>query len=147
MNEALAVQMPNAKFSIGGQVGHGFALTEVSYLKISTGERWILSLGDRFGKNNQSNPPYFHVEHKNGKLLFIDLAQTMTSHISIDQINMKIKNSEFLKTIDMTTDPIDQNMNLRLQLKKEVSIKVYQVRGQTQTSKIVIDLTPSEAFR
>lgn len=146
INDSFASQQSTARYNIGGQMGHGFMLTDVTYLKISKGERWIISIGDRFGNINQSNPPYFHIEQKSGKLLFIDLAQTNTSRLTSDDIYLKLNKSDLFKSIDMTTDPVDQNMNLRLQLKTDANVKVYQVRGQTQTSKIVIDLTPSRSF-
>lgn len=131
-------------YKIGGQVGRGFSLTNIQLQHLNIGERWVLSVGDRFGQDNKNNPPYYHLEMKNSQLIYLDLAQTVTSQLTNEQMIDRLKNSKFFKNIDVTVDPIDQSLNLRVQLKKQASLKVYQVKGEKQTSKIVLDLFNSE---
>lgn len=141
-----AGQESNIKYKIGGQVGQGFMLTDITTQDLHHGERWIFSITDRFGRLNKSLPPYYHIEQKNSQLLFLDLAQTSLSSITNDMIISRMKKSKLFQNIEMTIDPVDQSMNLRLQLKSEAKFKAYQVRGQTKTSKIVLDLQPSRTF-
>jgi hypothetical protein len=127
----------------GGMAGTGFTLLDVrrtgdAKRKI---ERVVMDVGDMKGGVNKGLPGYFHVEmQEHPDRLIIDLAQTPSSRIDEKKLARIFSNSIAVKKVSITEDPSDGTLNIALDLKKKTKVRVLQVPGQKQTSKIVLDM-------
>jgi hypothetical protein len=129
--------------TFGGVAGKGFTLLDMRRTadrkrKI---ERLVFDVGDRDGKVLKGWPGYFHSElKKNPQRLVLDFAQMPQANIDQAGLIAKLKGSGAVRNIAMSLEPVDQTLNLTMDLKKNTKVKMYQVRGQNATSKVVVDL-------
>ena len=127
----------------GGMAGTGFTLLDLrrtgdAKKKI---ERVVLDVGDMKGGLNKGLPGYFHVElQEHPDRLIIDMAQTPQSRVDEKKLAKIFANSIAVKKTSITEDPSDGTLNIALDLKKKTKVRVLQVPGQKQTSKIVVDM-------
>lgn len=128
---------------IGGVSGLGYTLLDIKHTvsKNKNVERLVFEVGDINGQINKGLPGFYHVELKDKpNQLVIDMSQMPNAKVSEDQIAAKIRKSNFISNSEMVLDPANMGLNLVLNLKKNVKVKVYQVVGTKQTSKVVVDL-------
>lgn len=127
----------------GGVAGSGFTLLDMrrssdAKKKI---ERVVLDVGDMKGAPHAGLPGYFHVELKeNPNRLVIDMAQMPNTKVDEKKLMQIFAKSIAVKRTSMTVDPSDNTLNIALDLKSKTKVRVLQVPGQKQTSKIVIDM-------
>lgn len=127
----------------GGVAGSGFMLTDMrrtadAKKKI---ERIVMDIGDIQGLPIKGLPGYFHVELKqNPDRLIIDLSQMPKTMVDEFKLGRIFEKSMAVQKTAMTSDPSDNTLNIALNLKKGTKVRVFQVAGQKQTSKIVVDL-------
>ena len=128
---------------VGGLSGSGFTMIDLrrtanSKKKI---ERIVIDVGDLKGLPVKGWPGYYHAElQKNPQRLVIDFSQMPSSKIDEKSIASRFKGSLAVKRSGMSLDPVDNTLNLTLDLKPKTRAKVYQVAGNKSTSKVVIDL-------
>lgn len=146
---ALAALPPKGKIldgfgsQIGGVAGSGFTLLDLRvtrdvHKKI---ERIVMDMGDMNGEPIKGLPGYFHVELRDHpQKLVIDLAQTPHSKVDERMLAAAFKKSLAVKKTAITVDPVDNTLTISLDLKKHTKARVFQVAGQKQTSKVVVDL-------
>lgn len=129
--------------SFGGLAGSGFTLLDVrrtadSKKKI---ERLVLDVGDIQGAPMKGWPGYYYAElKKNPQRLVIDFSQMPNSRINQQQLKSRLQNSLAVRSSEMTLDPVDNSLNLTLDLKANTKVRIYQVAGKKSTSKVVVDL-------
>ena len=129
--------------SFGGLAGNGFTLLDIrktadAKKKI---ERVVLDVGDIQGAPMKGWPGYYYAElKKNPQRLVIDFSQMPNARINQQQIRSRLQGSAAIRTSQMTLDPVDNSLNLTLDLKQNTKVRVYQVAGKKATSKVVIDL-------
>lgn len=128
--------------SFGGLAGNGFTLKDLRRTADAKKkvERIVMDVGDRNGADLRGWPGYFFVElKKNPQRLVIDFAQMPNSNIDQKQLALRMKNSLAVLKTSMSLDPVDNSLNLTMDLKKNTKVLVHQVRGKKTTSKVVID--------
>ncbi|MEK2690031.1 hypothetical protein [Bdellovibrio sp. GT3] len=127
----------------GGLAGSGFTLLDVRRTadKNKKVERVVFDVGDKNGAKMKGWPGYFHAELKNNpQRLIISFAQMPTSLVNEVALNFRLKNSFAVKKTAMSMDPMDSSLNLTMDLKQNTKVRVYQVAGKKNTSKVVVDL-------
>lgn len=127
----------------GGMAGTGFTLLDMRRTADTKRriERVVLDIGDMKGGPNKGLPGYFHVELKeHPDRLVIDMAQTPQSRVDEKKLARIFASSLAVKKTSITQDPSDGTLNIALDLKKKTKVRVLQVPGQKQTSKIVVDM-------
>lgn len=134
----------------GGLAGTGFSLMDLRRTADSKKkvERIVIDFGDIDGNLHKGLPAYFHAElKKNPNRLVLDFTQTPNSRIDDGRLENRFKGSLFVKKTSMILDPEDKALNLTLDLKPGTVARVFQVKGNKTTSKVVIDLftTPKNA--
>lgn len=128
---------------IGGVSGLGYTLLDLKYSESKNKkiERVVFEIGDIKGLPNKGLPGFYHVELKDKpNQLVIDFSQMPNSRLSELELKNKLKKSKFVSNTQMILDPVSMGLNLAINLKKNVKVKVYQVAGNKHTSKVVIDL-------
>ncbi|HEY8272029.1 MAG TPA: hypothetical protein VIG33_14150 [Pseudobdellovibrionaceae bacterium] len=127
----------------GGVAGTGFSLMDLrrtSDVKKKV-ERIVIDFGDMQGNPQKGLPAYFHAElKKNPNRLVLDFNQTPNSRIDDGRLATRFKDSLFVKKSSMILDPEDKALNLTLDLKPGTFARVFQVKGEKTTAKVVIDL-------
>ncbi|WP_253715631.1 hypothetical protein [Bdellovibrio bacteriovorus] len=129
--------------SFGGLAGSGFTLLDVrrtadAKKKI---ERLVLDVGDIQGAPMKGWPGYYYAElKKNPQRLVIDFSQMPNARINQQQIKQRLQGSMAVRNSQMSLDPVDNSLNLTLDLKQNTKVRVYQVAGKKSTSKVVVDL-------
>lgn len=114
---------------------------QIKDLKGSAGERIIFNIGDKNGLLLKGHPGYFHIEKTSSPSQFsIDFDQVMASNIDLLELQKKIKNSKNIASAKLLKDPEDGSLHFTFKLKSNIKMKVYQVSGVQDTSKVVIDL-------
>lgn len=127
----------------GGVAGTGFSLMDLrrssdAKKKI---ERIVIDFGDMEGKPQKGLPAYFHAElKKNPNRLVLDFNQTPNSRLDEGRLANRFKGSLFVKKSSMILDPEDKALNLTLDLAPGTFARVFQVKGEKTTAKVVIDL-------
>ncbi|MNJ99745.1 hypothetical protein D3C87_175260 [compost metagenome] len=128
---------------IGGLAGSGFTLMDVRKTSDAKKkiERIVIDVGDNRGMPMKGLPGYYHAEmQKNPHRLVLDFAQMPNTRIDEMAISNRLKSSMAVKRSAMSLDPIENTLNLTLDLKPNTRARVYQVAGSKTTSKVVIDL-------
>jgi len=129
--------------AMGGVAGTGFSLMDLrrtadAKKKI---ERIVLDFGDLQGNPQKGMPAYFHAElKKNPNRLVLDFSQTPNSRLDDGRLANRFKGSLFVKKSAMILDPEDKALNMTLDLQPGTVARVFQVRGEKTTAKVVIDL-------
>lgn len=129
--------------AMGGIAGVGFSLMDLRRTADSgkNVERIVLDFGDLQGNPQKGLPAYFHAElKKNPNRLVLDFSQTPNSRLDDGRLASRFKNSLFVKKSSMILDPEDKALNLTLDLKPGTVARVFQVRGEKTTAKVVVDL-------
>ena len=62
------------------------------------------------------------------------------SLINENELTKILKSSVYISGGRMISDPTDKNLTMILDLKKPSQLKVLQVKGQKETSKLILDL-------
>lgn len=127
----------------GGVAGVGFSLMDLrrtADVKKKV-ERIVIDFGDMQGNPQKGLPAYFHAElKKNPNRLVLDFNQTPNSRLDDGRLAQRFKDSLFVKKSSMILDPEDKALNLTLDLKPGTFARVFQVKGDKTTAKVVIDL-------
>jgi len=127
----------------GGLAGSGFTLMDVrrtADVKKKV-ERIVIDVGNLQGAPQRGWPGYYFAEmKKNPNRLVIDFAQMPNARIDQAKIAARMNGSLGVVRTAMSLDPVDNSLNLTLDLKKGTKARVYQVSGKKTTSKVVIDL-------
>lgn len=127
----------------GGLAGSGFTLLDVRRTSDAKKkiERIVIDVGDQQGVAMRGWPGYYFAElKKNPHQLVLDFSQMPRTRIEQEKIAARMAGSLGVLKTSMALDPVDNSLNLTLDLKKNVKAKVYQVFGKKSTSKVVIDL-------
>lgn len=128
--------------TFGGVAGSGFTLLDVRRTASAKKkmERVVIDIGDREGKKLLGRPGFYFAEYqKKNNRLILDFAQMPSSKINQAKLARILKNSKAVKTSRMSLDPMDNALNLSLDLRKNTKVKVYPVTGKKATSKVVLD--------
>lgn len=128
---------------IGGISGVGYSILNVKkeLNKQAKYERLIIDIGDLQGKRNLGLPAYYHAQFtKDPARLVLDFAQVPVSKISQLQLQNILKGSQYVRHSRLLKDPSDGSMTVILDLKPSTKIRVMQVKGVKDTSKVVVDL-------
>lgn len=129
--------------SFGGLAGSGFTLMDVRLTasKNKKVERIVIDIGDLQGAPMRGWPGYYFAElKKNPQRLVIDFAQMPNARLDQAKIAARMAASRGILKTAMSLDPVDNSLNLTLDLKKNTKARVYQVFGKKTTSKVVVDL-------
>ncbi len=129
--------------SYGGLAGSGFTLLDVRRTADAKKkvERIVIDVGDASGAVMKGLPGFYYAElKKNPQRLVIDFSQMPNARLTKAQIAQRLQGSQAVLKSDMSLDPLDNALNLTLDLKKNTKVRVYQVAGAKTTSKVVIDL-------
>jgi hypothetical protein len=129
--------------AMGGVAGVGFSLMDLRRTADAGKkvERIVLDFGDLQGNPQKGLPAYFHAElKKSPNRLVLDFSQTPNSRLDDGRLASRFKNSLFVKKSSMILDPEDKALNLTLDLKPGTVARVFQVRGEKTTAKVVVDL-------
>ncbi|QDK38937.1 hypothetical protein [Bdellovibrio sp. NC01] len=125
----------------GGLAGSGFTLMDLRRTADKNIERLVFDIGDKEGAAMRGWPGYYHAELKdNPQRLVIDFAQMPGSRLDQAALNNRLKGSIAVKNTVMSLEPVDNTLNLTMDLKKNTKVRVYQVMGKNTTSKVVVDL-------
>lgn len=127
---------------IGGIAGAGFSLMGLRLSRNNKKkiERVVMDIGDKTGQPIRGLPGYFHVELKNNpQRLIVNLAQTPTSSVDAKELAAIFKKSIAVKKTALAVDPIDGTLIISMDLKPHTKVRVLQVAGKKQTSKVVLD--------
>lgn len=127
----------------GGVAGTGFSLMDLRRTADAKKkvERIVIDFGDMEGKPQKGLPAYFHAElKKNPNRLVLDFNQTPNSRVDEGRLANRFKGSLFVKKSSMILDPEDKALNLTLDLAPGTFARVFQVKGEKTTAKVVIDL-------
>lgn len=128
----------------GGVAGGGFSLLKMNKIALAQnkGERWIIDIGDIKGKSNKGVPGYYHVQvTQNPPQLVIDFNQMPVSIFSESELTKMVQSSVFMSKGRLLSDPTDKTLTMIFDLKKPSQVKVMQVIGKKETSKVVLDLS------
>jgi hypothetical protein len=127
----------------GGVAGTGFSLMDLRRTSDAKKhvERIVIDIGDLQGGVLKGRPAYFHAElKKNPGKLVLDFDQMPNSRLDEGRLADRFKGSLFVKKTSMILDPEDKALNMTLELKPGTVARVFQVRGQKTTAKVVVDL-------
>jgi hypothetical protein len=127
----------------GGLAGTGFTLLDVRRTADNKKkvERLVMDIGDVDGAPMKGWPGYYHTElKKNPQRLVIDFSQMPHANIDLAKLKARMNGSLAIRNTSMTADPVDNSLNLTMDLKPNTKVRVYQVAGKKSTSKVVVDL-------
>lgn len=126
---------------IGGQAGAGFSLMNLQRIEAPSKkhERLIFSIGTREGRLLKGAPGYFNAQNAKNKIT-IDFAQMPYSRIDEAGIKKILKNSNLIRSVKVSQDPMDKTLTMMFDLKAPVKMKTLQVKGEKQTARIVLDI-------
>lgn len=128
----------------GGVAGTGFSLLKMSKIALAQNklERWVIDIGDIKGRVNKGVPGFYHVQlTQNPAQLIIDFNQMPVSVFSESELTKMTQSSVFISKGRLLSDPTDKTLTMIFDLKKPAQVKVLQVLGKKETSKLVLDLT------
>lgn len=142
-NKPAVAQFLNTRGSMhGGAAGSGFTLLDVrrtanAKRKI---ERVVIDIGDRNGKPLAGKPGFYFAEfQKKQNRVILDFSQMPSARVDQKKLANIFKSSKAVRASRMSLDPVDNALNLSLDLKKNTKVKVYSVPGKKTTSKVVLD--------
>lgn len=127
----------------GGVAGNGFSMLKMQLVSMPTAkmERYIFDIGDIRGRKVKGLPGFYHVQLvKNPPQVVIDFSQMPVSRVFENDLTKTIKKSVLVSSGKLISDPTDKALTMVLNLKKPGKMKVMQVKGEKDTSKLVIDL-------
>ena len=127
----------------GGIAGTGFSMLKMQLIAMPQAklERFIFDVGDIRGKKIKGLPGFYHVQLvKNPPQMIIDFSQMPVSRVFDSDLTQTIKKSVIVSSGKLVSDPIDKTLTMVLNLRKPGKMKVMQVKGEKDTSKLVVDL-------
>lgn len=127
----------------GGIAGNGFSMLKMQLVAMPSAkmERYIFDVGDLRGHKNKGLPGFYHVQLvKNPPQMIIDFSQMPVSRVFENDLTQTLKKSVLVSSGKLVSDPIDKTLTMVLNLKKPGKMKVMQVKGEKETSKLVVDL-------
>ncbi len=127
----------------GGVAGNGFSMLKLQLVEMKTArlERFIFDIGDIKGKKIKGVPGFYHVQLvRNPPQMIIDFSQMPVSKVFESDLTKIVKPSVLVSSAKMVSDPIDKSLTLVMNLRRPGSMKVMQVKGEKETSKLVVDL-------
>lgn len=127
----------------GGIAGNGFSMLKMQLVSMPNVkmERYIFDIGDLRGKKIKGLPGFYHVQLvKNPPQIVIDFSQMPVSRVFENDLTKTIKKSVLVSSGKLISDPTDKTLTMVLNLKKPGKMKVMQVKGEKDTSKLVVDL-------
>lgn len=126
----------------GGVAGKGFSILALrsSHTKDKKIERLVLDIGNASLLKNEGKVGYYNIELKQKpNRLIIDLSQTLNAKVTQKEINSLVAKSDFFNKGQLLFDSQSRSLSLVLDLKQHAEIKIQDVDGYTDTSKLVID--------
>lgn len=134
-------QTTSSQRQIGGVAGPGFSLLNMHKITNNTGkaERLIFSIGNKEGQGITGAPGYFNIQNQNNRIT-IDFAQMPTTKLNEKAIRQILKDSKYVRSAKLVQDPADQTLTLIMETTEPVKIKTLQVKGKTQTARVVLDI-------
>ncbi len=129
----------------GGQTGSNMSLMDLrrTASQKSKIERLVMDFGGADMKSKKGVAGYYHVEVSyNPKRLVIDLPQILASQLTEAEILKRLKGSAYIESAMLNFDRTAQTMQLILQLKKAVNVRVLQVKNPKVVGKLVLDMSP-----
>lgn len=127
----------------GGIAGNGFSMLKMQLIAMPNAkmERYIFEVGDLKGRKIKGLPGFYHVQLvKSPPQIVIDFSQMPVSKVFENDLTQTIKKSVLISSGKLVSDPIDKTLTMVLKLKKPGKMKVMQVKGEKDTSKLVVDL-------
>jgi hypothetical protein len=127
----------------GGVAGNGFSMLKMQLLSVPNAkmERYVFDIGDLKGRKIKGLPGFYHVQLvKSPPQLIIDFSQMPVSRVFENDLTKTIKKSVLVSGGKLVSDPIDKTLTMVFKLKKPGKMKVMQVKGVKDTSKLVVDL-------
>lgn len=127
----------------GGVAGNGFSMLKMQLVAMPNAkmERFIFDIGDLKGQKIKGLPGFYHIQLvKNPPQMVIDFSQMPVSRVFENDLTKTIKKSVLVSSGKLVSDPTDKTLTMVLNLKKPGKMKVMQVNGQKETSKLVVDL-------
>lgn len=127
----------------GGIAGNGFSMLKMQLVSMPKAkmERYIFDIGDLRGRKVKGLPGFYHVQLvKNPPQIIIDFSQMPVSRVFENDLTKTIKKSVLVSSGKLVSDPIDKTLTMVLNLRKPGKMKVMQVKGEKETSKLVVDL-------
>lgn len=128
---------------VGGQSQKNLSLIGlVKQVADRGGETLTLSFGDLQGRPLRGSLGYFHVslDAKNSRLL-ISLQNLKKTTIDNHDLAVKVADSIFIGATEMTSDPIDDSVNLTLALRVPVEMKV-NAGAASLANQLIIEMRP-----
>lgn len=129
----------------GGQSAGNLALMDFrrTYSKKAKVERLVMDFSGPDMKPQKGLAGYYHVEVSyNPKRLTVDLPQILSSKMSETEILRRVKGSPYIENGMLNFDRTSQTMQLILQLKTAVNVRVLQVKNPKVVGKLVLDIGP-----
>ncbi|MBL7545191.1 MAG: hypothetical protein JNL11_15340 [Bdellovibrionaceae bacterium] len=127
----------------GGVAGNGFSMLKMQLVSMPNAkmERYIFDIGDLKGHKIKGLPGFYHVQLvKNPPQMVIDFSQMPVSRVFENDLTKTLKKSVLVSNGKLVSDPVDKTLTMVLNLKKPGKMKVMQVKGEKETSKLVVDL-------
>lgn len=126
---------------IGGQAGRGFSILDIRRtqdLKRQQ-ERLVLDIGDLNGAPLKGKTGFYHVEYRDKKMIisFSQMPKTLMSKESLLKISkgsLSLEKTYFIEEADNST------MKLVLEFKSKPRVKIFDIKGQKTTAKLIVDL-------
>jgi hypothetical protein len=104
-------------------------------------ERIVLSIGDANGYPTEYLS-YFHVAvDKNPPRLVVDMTRMRKTAVSEKDLVARLKNSIFIRSLELTMDPEDHSTNLTLNLKAPIQVSVHERYSRREGTQLVLDLS------
>jgi hypothetical protein len=123
----------------------GFSILRIQKLSNAAGvERIILSFGDTEGLPLRVQPGFFHltvdyVNDSREQRVILDLAQVQKTTIDQQDLKQVFKDSPFVKTAEISMDPVEVSTNITLQMKKQAQVRAYIEKDPQKINQLVID--------
>lgn len=127
----------------GGVAGNGFSMLKMQLISMPNAnmERFVFDVGDLKGQKIKGLPGFYHVQLvKNPPQMIIDFSQMPVSRVFESDLTKTLKKSALVANAKLVSDPTDKNLTMVLNLRKPAKMKVMQVKGEKETSKLVVDL-------
>lgn len=128
---------------VGGQSQKNLSLIGLAkQVADGGGETLTLSFGDFQGRALKGAPGYFHVslDAKNSRLV-MSLQNLKKTTIDNHDLAVKVADSIFIGSTEMTSDPIDDSVNLTLALRVPVEMKV-NIGSAQAANQLIIEMRP-----
>lgn len=131
----------------GGEANSGVTIINIKKIKMDRGttERYALEFGDRQGRPLIGKPGYFHVELKNKPRpqLIVNISKVVGTQVDKKKLNQILARSNFLAKSNVYQNAEDGSQSYIFDLKKNVPVRVYQVKSKSGPSKMILDIGPT----